>query len=442
MGKKTRENLDGLGNELLGEDLFKDFNKFADGLFNDWLPSLWSTVKSAAKSMWGGLKDIFSSLTTEASKQMGAAAAITTVAVEDQKADSEPKKDYSANVYKSKPRAKAEKLDESLMGRYLELRQTMLDELKPPADSIIPRTPRIAPPEKAKGITRVVVWGDTNGTRLGRDELDSLGDRFKEWNADACLCVGDVEGIRSRVPKGDSAEKWDGIYHKRMKRWEKHLKRQRELIDGPYAIIYGNHDINTAKSRDPEAYDNYDFRPLYEDTLNNHERSDAGDAYKFTIGPATFVAFDVGNNKVSESQFEFFERQCEAAKGPVYLMNHRSFVRHGFGGGLRDNRKDGVKGFERIQKIAEEKLTKQGKAFYMMSGHEHTTTAVGNLFDPGGLGINYSHLPGGKLRSVASAAVMDIDEDGKIVGMYFMSTKSKFKEPIPEEQWKLAWGVG
>ncbi|MDD3861285.1 MAG: metallophosphoesterase [Candidatus Gracilibacteria bacterium] len=284
-------------------------------------------------------------------------------------------------------------------------------------------------PPKPANVHRIVVFGDSDSKervkKLGTSMPDQvylkeLQGMVPKWDADFVLGVGDHV-----YDKG-------GNYQQKVAKVKQEFRKFGET---PYAIAMGNHDLNRKGGPTDDMTD------LFKDRLDDFEKADG--AYSYTLGGATFVVFNKGNRHITEKQIKFFEKKSAAASGAVFLINHIPPFQDSYGPGLPDADSRQVKwsknSFQRIREIARKNLEKKGKPFYLMSGDTHFTHVIGNYLNPGGMGANYSGLSGGMLKSVPSAAVVDIDKtSGKIQAIYLRSAQSGFENPIPEFQEALA----
>lgn len=328
-------------------------------------------------------------------------------------------KKLSRKSYEQEPYSEEEAND------YLSEREKVERKLNPMEVSRIPQTERVQEvPEKPKGAKRLVVFGDTNGAygSEGQKYLTQLQQRLPAWNADFVIGVGDY------IAAGGG-----GVSDERYKELNAKVKEEFRGFKTPFALALGNHDINLAGDTD-------NLKEVFKNTLKEefeYEESDGGYSYK--LGNATFVVFNEGNAVITDAQIDFFSQKSAEANGAVYLINHIPPFQHAYGPGLPKDGSESLKNFDKIQELARKNIEEKGRPFYVIGGHDHFHTVIGNFLNPGGMGSAYFG-PDGSLKSNPSAAVVDIDADGKIMAVYFRDAKSDFKNPLPEIQEALAWG--
>lgn len=325
--------------------------------------------------------------------------------------------------------------NEDDVSKFIAERKAIEAKLDPAEISKIPQTERVQEiPEKPKGAKRMVIFGDTNGKKDGEEALKALQAQMPSWNADFVLGLGDYLGIPSGTNIENEAQKQEMD-----KKYQELMANMKGLFGGfkdtPMALALGNHDKNPTGNTD-------DLKTLFQERLEKqfeYQESEDKSAYSYKMGNATFVVFNEGRINISDSQVDFFKKTSKSAPGAVYLVNHVPPIQHSYGSGLPEDGSESSKNFEKIQQIAKENVEGKGNPFYIIGGHDHFHTVIGNFIDPGGMGLSYYGL-NGKLRSNPSAAVVDMDENGKILAVYFRDAKSDFKDPLPEIQDALAWG--
>ena len=344
-----------------------------------------------------------------------------------------PTSDYAGAVAESvappaartaAPAEAVAKMPASIAAEYKAHIDNIKRKLNPSKVSEIPETPLTKEiPKKEAGTIRLGVFGDTDakkGRNTDQLNLKQLQKKCPEWEADFAIGVGDHIYDLGRN------------YKKMLKKVKGEFQQFRDL---PFALALGNHDDNSNGKTDY-------MQDLYKDKLPEFEGNKS--AYSFTFGNATFVVLNwIGSRSVSKKQTEFFRKKSKEAKGAVYLVNHIPPFQDAFGRGLNERSGKSILGnFKEIQKIAKENIENNGRPFYILSGHTHFSHVIGNYLNPGGMGMNYSGLKKGRLMSVRSAAVVDIDkETGAIKNVYFRTAESGFEDPIPQLQHDLAWNT-
>ncbi len=321
-----------------------------------------------------------------------------------------------------------ETYDDKDVASYKASRETVEAKLKPAEVSKIPETERTETiPPKPAGAKRLVIFGDTNGSAgtEGQKHLKALQAQLPNWSADFVIGVGDYIAAGS---KDVSADQYKELAAK--------VKEEfKGFGETPFALALGNHDKNLAGDSD-------NLKETFKKTLEekfNYEESPQKEAYSYKLGNATFVVFNTGNTSISDDQLGFFSKKSAESEGAVYLINHVPPFQHAHGAGLPEDGSQEVTNFDKVQEIARKNIEDKGRPFYVIGGHDHFHSVIGNFLNPGGLGSAYWGLDG-KLKSEPSAAVVDMDEDGKILNVYFRSARSKFENPLPELQHALAWG--
>ncbi len=322
----------------------------------------------------------------------------------DQQTRTDYKEEYRRQVELSE--SSAEFYQESDIDRFLKNRDSVKEKLdkgltdQNRAASQIPEPESVDEiPAKGSDTIRLVVGGDGDGKR--RAEFLAL---VNNVDADLTLELGDMS------PTGEKAK------------LDEYLKQYGDRL---FAVAKGNHD--------KENY-NEDFK----DRLPNIKKDK--DCYSFSQGPTTFVVFDKGTQTITDAQVKFFEARTKEATGPVILVNHVPPYQHAYGAGLgKKGEEHELNNFDKIQEIARTNLKE--RPFYIFSGHDHFHQVIGNYLNPGGKGAAYYGLDGKRLRSVPSAAVVDLDKKtGQIKHVYFRSARSGFTKSLPPLQHALASG--
>ncbi len=332
-------------------------------------------------------------------------------------------------------RAGFDVFNEDDVSKFIAERKAIEEKLSPAEVSKIPQTERVQDiPEKPKGAKRMVIFGDTNGKEGGEEALKALQAQMPNWNADFVVGLGDYLGIE-RGTKIENEQQRQEMNRK----YKELMANMRGLLGGfkdtPMALALGNHDINPTGDTD-------DLKDLFKGRLEQqfgYEENGDKSAYSYKLGNATFVVFNEGKINISDAQVDFFQKTSESATGAVYLVNHVPPFQHSYGAGLPEDGSESSKNFDKIQQIAKDNIEGKGNPFYILGGHDHFHTVIGNFIDPGGMGLSYYGL-NGKLKANPSAAVVDMDENGKILAVYFRDARSDFKDPLPEVQEALAWG--
>ncbi len=330
--------------------------------------------------------------------------------------------------------ASEKKVDQKTMDTYLKDLHEVEQNLDVADISRIPETPRTAElPKKKPGTLRVIFWGDTDSKIGEKDQvnLGTLQKTIKEWNKTPGMEVDFA------VSTGDHLAGRREVSDKEYKEMAEHVKNEfRGFGDIPFSVTIGNHDLNQAN---PENND--DLKEVFKTKLQKeYQYEEVPGAYSYKLGNATFVVFNNGTTKITETQISFFNQQSQNASGAVYLLNHIPPFQHSHGTGLPSDKSQKTSNFDRIREIARNNLESKGKPFYMVSGHDHFHHVIGNFLDPGGMGANYcgAHKHS-EIESTRSIAVVDMDQNGKITNVYFREAKSDFKGPLSEFHEDLAW---
>jgi len=327
------------------------------------------------------------------------------------------------NSYKS-PAESGEQL-KSDYDEYLAKREELKKKLDPAPISEIPETPQNQEiPKKKKGVKRLAIFSDTDDKShetIRQQNLEAFQKKLPEWEADMALGVGDYISETA----AHSNEKYGQVAQA--------VREEFKKFTTPYALALGNHDRNHSGGKTDTMQD------LFKNGLAEYEEVDG--AYSFTLGKSTFVVFNEGTSTITDTQTEFFERKSGEAKGAVYMVNHIPPYQFAYGAGLSKEGTQKTKNFEKIREIARKNLESQGKPFYIISGDNHLPTVLGNFLSPGGMGAKYFGLNKGRLQTLYSAAVVDIDEEtGKILAVYFRGADSGFNDPLPDLQSAMAQG--
>ncbi len=282
-------------------------------------------------------------------------------------------------------------------------------------------------PTKDPGTTRMVIFGDNNGS-YGRSDGDKyiaqLAEELPYLQADFILGVGDHIAGGGKVS--------DSVYQQMVASIRKEFEK---FGDTPFALAAGNHDLNHAGEK-------ADFTEMFRTKLlEKYEFEETPDksAYSYKIGEATFVVFNEGTTSILDSQLDFFRQKAETAQGAVYLVNHVPPIQHAYGAGLPESGQEGWDNFEEVQAIGKI-VEAKGLPFYLISGHDHFGTVIGNFLNPGSMASKYFAVQARRLQTERSIAVVDMDSMGKITHVYFREVESDFKTSLPELQGALASG--
>lgn len=148
------------------------------------------------------------------------------------------------------------------------------------------------------------------------------------------------------------------------------------------------------------------------DAKFNFEGNEQGLAY--TLGASRFVVIKDGGEKGRA----FFQKQCKESKGSVVLI---------FNG----------KDPKEFQNIARKEVENKKRPFYIIPGGSDKHEVIGNSLSPGSISKGGTFE---KFKFAPSAAIIDMDEKGKITGVYFRSAENNFEQPISNLGHALTYG--